>query len=614
MKKPKKVLMIFAALLLFLIIAAAVISTIPISSRGLESALMLRAGEMLGMPVSSDGLTIRLNRGLIIRNPALGEPGAPLLTAESITVRANLLRLIRRQLDIESLIIEEPVIIIRENGFFIPPLLPAEAEDAETGFQFSLKRAEIRDGKLISVRREEPPVIIAGSMFITASSVEAGGPIDISAEADILGEIRLKAAVRMASAREPAIKLRAALTVPWDKVGSAAAEAGFKAAGDISGRGESIFNISAEGSPEDMDITLSGDITDAEVSFGEIFVKPGGDRAVLSAAASLAYPLLLLEEASLSLGKSVFDAEGRVSLEEASSRLEGRGALDLKDASRFIPPSGSLGAAGAAEIEMTMTGGREEPFSAEGECRIKNWRVSAAGGDSLDFEFKASSGQLKIQNVRGRIGEGSLTGYGLIREKGEYEFNIEGVDINLEELIRSGADDEASFQATGSAGLAASIRSSGSGIEKMSGSGNFLASNGEVYPPRGAERLLGAANLSALTPLQYERIRADFMMESGVLNADASMKGEKLEIETEKAEFDFTKMKKRVYADLMLSPSLMENGRAALGDLDRLIYFDERGYAHIGLVWDGDITDASPNMGASLIRTGQKRLRERLRR
>lgn len=612
MKKPKKVLLVFAALLLFFIIAAAVISTIPISSSRLESALMLRAGEMLGMPVASDGLTIRLNRGLIIRNPALGEPGAPLLTAKSITVRVNLLRLIRRQLDIESLIIEKPVITIGEDGFFMPPMLPAEAEDAETGFQFSLKRAEIRDGKLISVRREEPPVIIAGSMFITASSVEAGGPINISAKADILGEIRLKAAARMKSAREPAIDLNAALTVPWDRIGSAAAEAGFKPAKDISGLGESIFNIKAEGPPENIDITLSGDITDAEVSFGEIFVKPGGDRAVLSAAASLAYPLLLLEEASLILGESVFDAEGRASLEELTARLKGRGNLDLENAAGFIPPASNLGAAGAAEISITMTGGSQEPFSAGGECRIKNWRLSAAGGDSLDFEFKASEGQLNIKNVRGRIGEGSLTGYGLIREKGEYEFTIEGVDINLEELIKT--EDEASFQATGSAGLAASIRSSGSGIEKMSGSGNFLASDGEVYPPRGAERLLGAANLSALTPLKYERIRAKFMMESGVLNADASMKGEKLEIETEKAEFDFTKMKKRVYADLMLSPSFMENGRAGLGDLDKLLYFDERGYAHIGLVWDGDISDTSPNMGESLIRTGQKRLRERLRR
>ena len=83
---------------------------------------------------------------------------------------------------------------------------------------------------------------------------------------------------------------------------------------------------------------------------------------------------------------------------------------------------------------------------------------------------------------------------------------------------------------------------------------------------------------------------------------------------TEKAELNFIRSEKLVFADFMLSPSFMEGRRQRLGELEKLLYFDERGYAHIGLVWDGDIADPNPNMAASIIRTGQKRLREMLRR
>lgn len=610
MNKPKKILLGFFALLILAVILAAALLTLEISSPRIEAVLLEKAGEIMEAPVSSEGLSFRLLRGAKIKNIAVGEKGSEIFTAESIEVKANFLSLVRRRLVIESAVITRPVMVAGRDGFFPPPL-PMEAEDEDSGFKLSIRKADVEGGRLAF--RNEKTLTLADNVNIQAS-LKDGMAVEFSAEAELPGKIRMESSGQMLAAPVLSVESESILTIDWGRSGKALSAGGIAAAEEIGGKGLSSFRVLLSGTPDNLRAVVSGDMTGEEISYGGFFLKQEGAPAGLSASARLAPPRIQIEEALLSLGENTIKITGHLLIDSAAADLTGTGSLLLDQAAAFFPPAGQIQAGGSAELDFSLGKEAEEPFALSGSFAASDWRFSAAGGQILEFDFEARGGKARIKNITGTMAGGSISGWGIIEESGEYEFSIEGADIQLEDLPGLKKNEGAAPGTSGDARLSASIRGAWPDAGKLSGRGSFEAAKGELRPPPEAEKFIAAAGLAGLMPLEYDEMKAEFQMENGIVNADALLMGRYMEARTEKARFDLVKKEKRVDADILLSPALFQKGGIKLGELENLLYFDDRGYAHLGLVWDGPLAEAAPNMAASLLRTGAKRLRERLRR
>ncbi len=602
MTARRKVLIGGLAAFAVLLGALAFISVAGVSHPGIARAASSRAGDAAGVPVSIGRMSVSLLRGAAISNLAVGEPGSEFFTAESVRVKANFFQLARRRLDIEQVLIDRPVFTIG-GEYMLPPIMPAEAEDPDTGFLLSIKSVRINSGRVVGSGKTPP--VLADQIRMHADSAVPGGPVSLYAGARLMEAAEMEFRGTVDPGRNFLADVEGTVSLDWEKARLPDE--------NLKGRGISLFRFSAAGTPDNLEANFSADISGEEIAYAGAFIKPAGEAFSIGAKASVTAERVEVREASLELGSSLFTLSGSASLDLQNVLMSGAGSADIANISNFIPALAPYGAAGSARLQATIRKSGTGRLAAAGQCRIKDWQVSFMGGDSLDFEFEAGGGMLAVNNIRGRIGEGSLAGQGLIRPGGEYEFSIEGIDIEIEKLLGLKKNDARGLNVTGAAGLAAAVSGTAGGFDRMDGRGSFRAVDGTISSLPAFEKFLPALGLAEIMPVNYREIGAHFTMERGVVRADARMLSETIEVKTERAEFDLVKMEKQVYADLAIPPRFVRSMRESLGDIGRLLEIDERGYANIGLVWDGPLAEASPNLAASLLRTGSRGLLEMLR-
>ena len=613
--KRKKVLLFFISSFMLLIIVSVIIATVEISSPRLTNALSAKVENALGIPVTAGAMSIRLSGGLRIHDIALGEPGNELFTAKGIVLECNFLEMLKRSFTVNNLLIEEPIITIDGgNSTMFPFILPAYVEDDETGIRFRLSRVQIASGQ-VRTRGAGPetaaPLVIVDRFSVDARSAGRYEPVEIKAEAAVLKAITVSTSGKVSPGEDFHIDLSSTLEIDWENIGKPLAGLGLAPRFQLEGKGRTSFKIRTSGGADAIDIVFSGDATGQEISLGGFFSKPAGLKTLLAGNAVFSYPALLLKDAELKIGWSTSNLNGEIVPGEGSVKLRVSSDLKAEEIPGLIPALKDIELGGEAVLDMELTRRKPAPPEAAGTCRIRNWKLNYFAGDSLEFDFSLYGSQFNFKNISGKIGEGDLTGHGLITPGGEYHFSIEGLDIDLEKFLDIKQNDAPPFKMTGNARLSAGMGGRAGGFEYLSGRGNFSADSGFIQTMPWVENFLVMINMPELMPFEYKEIKTSFLIQDGVLKAQGQIDGKNAAIKTEKATLDFVKNRKLVQADFLLPPTIVERQRSKFREFDRFFYVDGAGYAHMSVVWDGPLAETMPNIAASLLQTSMKKLLSR---
>ncbi len=106
-------------------------------------------------------------------------------------------------------------------------------------------------------------------------------------------------------------------------------------------------------------------------------------------------------------------------------------------------------------------------------------------------------------------------------------------------------------------------------------------------------------------PFTYTKITGSFSITDGKVDIEEmAIYGKDAILETEEGEIDLIKKTKNISADFALAPHLVKRQRAKFKQFDKLFHVDEDGFAHLSIVWSGPLSKGTPDLTASLLRTG----------
>ena len=216
--------------------------------------------------------------------------------------------------------------------------------------------------------------------------------------------------------------------------------------------------------------------------------------------------------------------------------------------------------------------------------------------------------QVAIEDILVIIGEGTLKGSGVVGANGKYHFSIKGENIDMKKLLNVKKNGKVELSMTGKAELDVRITNSGGGAEGLGGKGNVKIESGIIKSFSWLEELFSAIHLPELMPFSYSLIMSNFVISKGKLTLyNTAAIGEDAIIRTEEGEIDLVRKTKNISADLALAPRLVERERSKFKEFDKFFFVDENGYAHLSLVWKGSLSKGSPDLTASLLKTGIKK-------
>ncbi len=517
-RNPIKVFVcVIGVILALVIVAGLVLTQIELSSPKLRDVVVSKLSAVLGMPVRMETVSVRLLRGITAKNLSLGEGGSEIFSAKGLVFRCNFFEMLRRRFNVRSIVIEEPVFTLRsgEAGFLLPLMIAGyQATDASSGFEFQLAEAKVLDGK-VSVERKragsDETSLTVDEINLEISSEGKGKPVRIEGSGNVASALGFSVFGFYKASEEAPVNFRINTDLDWARMREMLSRLGLSSVSGLRGTGRSTFDITLTGKPDKLDIDVEGDLTESEISYGELLRKPGGLPAKLKI-------------------KSVY-----------------------------------------------------------------------------------SPGKLDISSIRLKVGEGELRGSGVIESGGRYRFSVNGKNVDVNKLLSVKKNDDATFEMTGKAELDAHIASKGIGAKGLNGRGSVRIESGTIKSFSWMEDLLSTIHLPELMPFKYSEIASSFSIVSGKITLhNTTVQGKDAVLNTEEAEIDLVQRTKNILADLALAPHLVERERSKFKEFDRLFYVDERGYAHLSIVWAGPLSETTPDVAASILKTGIKRYGEEL--
>ncbi len=270
---------------------------------------------------------------------------------------------------------------------------------------------------------------------------------------------------------------------------------------------------------------------------------------------------------------------------------------------------------GRSKFDITLTGKPDKlDIDVEGDLTksevFYGELLHKPEGLSTKLKIKSvySPGRLHISSVRLRVGEGELRGSGVIESGGRYRFSINGKNVDVNELLSVKKNDEVTFEMTGKAGMHTHIASKGIGAEGLNGRGSVRIESGTIKSFSWLEDLLSTIHLPELMPFKYSEIASSFSIVNGKMTLrNTTVQGKDAVLNTEEAEIDLVQRTKNISADFALAPHLVERERSKFKEFDKFFYVDEHGYAHLSVVWTGPLSETSPDLAASILKTGLKK-------
>ena len=148
------------------------------------------------------------------------------------------------------------------------------------------------------------------------------------------------------------------------------------------------------------------------------------------------------------------------------------------------------------------------------------------------------------------------------------------------------------------------IVNSGGGPHGLGGKGNIQIGSGTIKSFSWLESLFSTIHLPELMPFSFDRITGNFNIVNGRVDIhNATIHGEHAVLNTEEGKIDLVKRTKNISADLALAPHLVERQRSKFREFDKFFHVDENGFAHLSIVWKGPLSESTPDLTASILKT-----------
>ncbi len=274
MRKMKIACLVIAILL---VVAGVALMHIEFSHPELRNAVASRLSASLGIPVRMEKLSLRLSQGIKVKNLSLGAEDAEILSAKGIILQCNFLQMLRRQFNVRSVVVEKPVLTLRKEqiGFLLLPLIATSQHSSSSNseFQFQLAEARVRSGK-VNVEREESGSLAVDEIDLEVSSEGKGKPVKIKGAGTMQAFDFSMLGSYQAGEKSP-VDFRITTDVDWSRINETLSKLNLRAPANLKGRGKSTVDIILTGSPGELNVDVTSDLTENELSYGNLH-KPGG--------------------------------------------------------------------------------------------------------------------------------------------------------------------------------------------------------------------------------------------------------------------------------------------------------------------------------------------------
>jgi hypothetical protein len=608
--RSRKIRIIFFVIA-FLVAAGAALMHIEFSNPGLKNAVTSRLSAALGVPVKMEKLSLKLSQGIKVKNLSLGADNTEILSAEGIILQCNFLKMLRKQFNVRSVVVEKPVFTLRKEqiGFLLLPLIAARqgSSSGDSGFQFQLAEARVRSGK-VNIEREERGSITVDEIDLEVSSEGKGEPVKIKG-AGTMQAFDFSVLGSYSAGEKSPVNFRITTDVDWSRMNETFSKLNLKVPASLKGEGKSAVDIILMGNPGELNINVISDLTENEISYGNILHKPSGFATKFKMNSVYSAGNLRFSSVNLELGKSRLSSSG--SLDTKGKKLNLNvvsDSVNITELKQYIPAlkGVEVGGEGKLRFEINKTG--DGTPESNGKVEVKDWKYGNFAGEHLTCNIRSKSGRTNVDDIIAIIGEGRLTGSGEILQGGKYKFSIKGENIDMEKFLSIKEKDEVKLNMSGKAKMQAQISSSGGGLQGLNGGGSLQAQNGLIESFSWLEELFSTIHLPELMPFKYTEIIGSFGIKNGKVDiAEAAVHGKDAVIAAEEGEIDLVKKTKNISADLAIAPHLVERERAKFRDFDKFFFVDEDGFAHLSIVWRGPLSKGTPDLTASLLRTGIKK-------
>jgi hypothetical protein len=534
------------ALLTLSLIALAVVLPRVATSAAVQDRIRQAASEATGAEVGFEALSFGLvPPRLVVTEPHASEPGGakPVVQAESVDLKIQLLPLFARTVVVDSLVVEGVSLRLKrtKDGLELPFSAPAETPSAgggtpaapgmgsepapsDSGFHLAIGELVLRRAHVVfEDRAVNPPVtweLVDLDATARGSSLDAPIDVDLSGKLASGGKLRLSGNVRLdggidLEATLDGVALAPARPYATGMTGLAGSVSGkLSAAGTLDSpsalRADLVLD-QAEIQVDEMafqgrlqlEATLQGgaqglagpfkmDATGASVRYGEFFQKPPGKEAMATGKLAIRSGGEL-EMTDLHLKIQDFEAEGRLStgartrLELAAPPFEVAGLAPLLPSLASYQPSGRL----ALEQGLVET----EPLSLRGRMPVSELRVRPGSGEPIVLRglLEAKGTTLESQQLEAVVGGQTVRLdvklAGLSGNAPRYRFKADTESAELQALLRAfgGQKDVISGPLTASADLSGPLGGE-EPLRAVSGSSRLAVGRGKL---RGVSLLEG---------------------------------------------------------------------------------------------------------------------------
>ncbi len=607
-RNPVKTFVFVVGFIIVIAIAAGfLLMHIEFSHTELKNAAISKLSKALGIPVRMEKLSVKLSQGIKVKNLSLGPDGAEILSADGIILQCNLLEMLRKQFNVRSVVVEKPTLTLRKEqiAFLLLPLLAASqhSSSSDSNFQFQLAKAEVRGGK-VSVERQKSNSLTVDEIDLEISSEGKGKPVKIEADGRMLEVLDFSILGSYAAKEKSPINFKVAADIDWSRIDEILNKLNLQKIPNLKGKGKSTVDIILTGSPDELSIDAASDLTENEISYSNLLHKPGGFPAKFKMSFVHSSGKLNLPAVNLALGKSRMSLSGSFEPTKNTLHLTVRSdSVIISELAQCMPALKNVRIGGEGKLNFEINKIQTD-IAAKGRIEVKDWKYNNYAGNHLSCNIRSADKQTKVDDIVAVIGEGRLTGSGIIEPGGKYKFSIKGENIDLEKFLSVKKKDEVALEISGKAKLSAQIVHSGGGPQGLGGRGNIQIGNGTIKSFSWLEGLFSTIHLPELMPFSFDRITGNFNIVNGrVAFYNTTIHGKHAVLNTEEGKIDLVERTKNISADLALAPHLVERQRSKFREFDKFFRVDENGFAHLSIVWTGPLSKSTPNLTASILKT-----------
>ena len=377
---------IIGVILALIIVAGLVFTQIEISSARLKNVVVSKLSAVLGMPVKMETVSIRLSRGITAKNLSLGERGSEIFSAKGLIFRCNFLEVLRRRFNVRSIVIEQPVVTLRsgETGFLLPLMAAGyRTPEAGSGFEFQLAEARVLDGKIRVERKrsgsDEISLAVDG-INLEISCEGKGKPVRIEGSGNVAPAVGFSVFGFYKASEEAPADFRIKTDLDWAGMGEMLSRFGISSVPGLRGTGKSRLDITLTGKLDKLNIDVEGNLTESEISYGELLRKPGGLPAKLKIKSVYSPGKLDISSIRLKIGEGelrgsgVIESGGRYRFSVDGKNVDVNELLSVKknDDTTFEMT-------GEAELDahITSKGTGAEGLNGGGSVRIESGTIKA---------------------------------------------------------------------------------------------------------------------------------------------------------------------------------------------------------------------------------------------